>query len=139
MTRLKVTPEEYRRIALGFPGATQGSHMDHPDFRVGGRIFATLWKEEGVVLLSPDQQAQLVRSNPDAFSPVKGGWGRRGSTTVHLEDADKPSVRRALSMAYQRRVSRNRPKKGTPGGLPKTRKMHPQRKATSALHGGRRD
>lgn len=102
-----MTPQDYRRIALSFPGATEGSHMDHPDFRVAGKIFATIWKDGGVVLLSPDQQAQLVRSNPDAFSPVKGGWGRKGSTTVHLEVADEPSVRRALTMAWKRRAPRS--------------------------------
>jgi len=75
--------------------------MNHPDFRVGKRIFATLWKGNGVVMVRPDQQSLLVKSNPQTFSPVKGGWGRKGATTVHLEAADENSVRRALSMAWQ--------------------------------------
>jgi hypothetical protein len=62
--------------------------MDHPDFRVEGKIFATLWKGDGVLLLKPDQQARLVKSEPDVFVPVNGGWGRKGSTTVHLGVAD---------------------------------------------------
>lgn len=74
--------------------------MDHPDFRIDGRIFATLWKGDGVLMLRPDQQAELVRSNPDTFTPAKGGWGRRGSTTVHLNLADEDSVRLGMSMAW---------------------------------------
>ncbi|HYC11185.1 MAG TPA: MmcQ/YjbR family DNA-binding protein [Nitrososphaerales archaeon] len=102
-----MTPEDYRRIALSFPAATESSHMDHPDFRVGGKIFATLWKGDGVVMLSPEQQAQLVKSNAGVLFPVKGGWGRKGATTVRLGGADESLVRMALSMAYQRRVSKS--------------------------------
>jgi len=103
-----VTPEDYRRIALSFPGATENSHMDHPDFRVGGRIFATLWKGNGVLLLRPDQQALLVKTDPTTFTPVKGGWGRKGSTTVHLDVADEESVRRALSEAWRNKAPKTR-------------------------------
>ena len=99
-----VTPEDFRRIALSFSGAIESSHMDHPDFRVGGRIFATLWKGNGVVMVQPDQQLSLVKSNPDVFSPVKGGWGRKGATTVHLEKAAEESARMALSMAWQNKI-----------------------------------
>ena len=82
--------------------------MDHPDFRVGGKIFATLWKGNGVLLLRPDQQALLVKSDPSVFTPVKGGWGRKGSTTVHLDVADEGSVRRALSVAWRNRAPKTR-------------------------------
>src|SRR5207247_1820394 len=102
----KVTPEDYRRIALSFPGATESSHMNHPDFRVRGKIFATLWKGDGVLLLRPDQQALLVKSDPRVFTPVNGGWGRKGSTTVHLDVADEGSVRRALSVAWLNKLRR---------------------------------
>jgi hypothetical protein len=74
--------------------------MDHPDFRVDDRIFATLWKGNGVLMLRPDQQAELVKSNPRTFTPVKGGWGRKGSTTVHLNVADEDSVRLGMLMAW---------------------------------------
>jgi len=102
-----VTPEDFRRIALSFSGAAESSHMNHPDFRVGKKIFATLWKGNGVVLVRPEQQLFLVKLNPHVFSPVKGGWGRKGSTTVHLEVADEGSVRTALSMAWQNKVPKN--------------------------------
>jgi len=110
-----LTPEDYRRIALSFPGATEGSHMDHPDFRAGGRIFATLWKDKGVVMLTPEQQVQVVKSNPDVFSPATGGWGRKGATTVQLKGAEESSVRGAMSMAWQRRAQMPKPKRKTPG------------------------
>jgi YjbR protein len=103
-----MTPDEYRKIALGFRGAVEGIHMDHPDFRVGGKIFATLIKGNGVAMLTPEQQATLVKWRPDVFAPVKGGWGRKGSTTVLLSSADVSSVREALSMAWDNRASRSR-------------------------------
>lgn len=105
---MEMTPEEFRRIALSFPGAIERSHMDHPDFRVAGRIFATLWKGDGVLALKPEQQARIVKSDPDAYSPVKGGWGRRGATVVHLEAADNDSVRSAMSVAWRNRAQRNK-------------------------------
>jgi hypothetical protein len=99
-----VTPDEYRRIALSLPGAQESSHMNHPDFRVGGKIFATLWKGNGVVLLTKEQQNSLMISRPEVFTPVKGGWGERGSTTVHLEVADKKLIRTALSIAWRNKA-----------------------------------
>ena len=105
-----MTPEEYRRLALSLPGAIEGSHMGHPDFRVGGKIFATLWEGNGVLLLRPEQQHLLVKSHPNIFSPVKGGWGVRGSTTVHLNAADEPTVRNALLTAWSNKTKKPRKK-----------------------------
>lgn len=82
--------------------------MNHPDFRVGGKIFATIWKGNGVVLLTREQQDSLTDSRPDIFTPVKGGWGRRGSTTVHLELADEEWVRKALSIAWRNKAPKDR-------------------------------
>lgn len=101
-----VTPEHYRRLALSLPEAVEGSHMEHPDFRVGGRIFATIWKGNGVLMLRPDQQSALVTSQPEIFSPAKGGWGKRGSTVVHLEAADESSVRQGLFTAWRNKASK---------------------------------
>jgi len=84
--------------------------MEHPDFRVGGKIFATLWKGNGVLLLRREQQALLVKSDPGVFAPVNGGWGRKGSTTVHLDVADEESVRRALSVAWRNKAPLTRGK-----------------------------
>ena len=104
-----MTAAEFRRMALGFPEATEGAHMDHPDFRVGGKIFATLGYPEsgvGMVKLFPDQQKDLVRAEPEAFTPVNGLWGRRGATYVRLNAARKASVRRALAAAWRNTAPR---------------------------------
>ena len=99
-----VTENEFRRLALSLPEAEEREHMGHPDFRVGGKIFATLGypgKRWAMVRLTPDQQDLLVRGEPDVFAPIKGTWGRRGATNVRLESAKKASVRRALVAAWR--------------------------------------
>ncbi len=98
-------------MALSLPRATESSHMGHPDFRVDGKIFATLWKGNGVLLLRPDQQAEVVKSDPDAFTPVEGGWGRRGATTVRLDVAGDGQVRLGMSMAWMNKSGK---RKGQP-------------------------
>ena len=108
---VEMTPDDYRKIALTFPGAAENSHTNHPDFRVGGKIFATLWKGDGVVLLAREQQAALIGSKPKVFTPVKGGWGRKGSTTVHLESADEKSVREAPALAWSNKAAKSPPKR----------------------------
>jgi hypothetical protein len=95
---------DFRRLALSFPEATESAHMDHPDFRVRGKIFATLGYPEmgvGMVKLFPDQQQEFVRGEPKVFAPVKGAWGLRGATHVRLKAAKKASVRRALAAAWR--------------------------------------
>jgi hypothetical protein len=102
-----VTAREFRRIALGFPQATEAVHMAHPDFRVGGRIFATLGYPRngwGMVKLTPEQQELFVRTQPTAFAPVKGAWGRAGCTSVRLRTATKGAVREALTLAWRNRA-----------------------------------
>jgi hypothetical protein len=95
--------DEFREIALSFPEAVEAGHFDHPDFRVGGKIFATLgWPDEswGVVKLTPDQQQEIIARDPDMFEPVKGGWGRRGSTSVLLARAKRAEVQKVLGIAW---------------------------------------
>jgi len=104
-----MTAADFRRLALGFPEATEGAHMDHPDFRVGGKIFATLGYPDmgvGMVKLFPDQQKGFVRAEPKVFAPVNGLWGRRGATYVRLKPAKKPSVRRAMAAAWRNTAPR---------------------------------
>jgi hypothetical protein len=99
-----MTETDFRRLALGFPEATESAHMDHPDFRVRGKIFATLGYPEmgvGMVKLFPDQQKDFVRAEPKVFAPVNGAWGRRGATYVRLKVAKKASVMRALAAAWR--------------------------------------
>jgi len=110
-----MTPNEFRELALSFPEAIESAHMHHPDFRVGGKIFATLGYPDAhsaMVKLSADEQKEFVRSSRGIFQPAKGAWGRQGSTIVHLPAATIDMVREALTAAWRniatRRLSKNR-------------------------------
>jgi hypothetical protein len=99
-----MTPNEFRKLALSFPETAEHAHMNHPDFRVGGKIFATLGcpnKEWGMVKVTPVEQEMLVEAEPKVFVPAKGAWGRQGSTTVLLKAAKKTTMRKALSSAWR--------------------------------------
>jgi hypothetical protein len=105
-----MTPSQFRRIALSLPEAVEGAHMGHADFRVGGKIFATLGHPDpayGMVQLKPDQQALLMATSPKVFVPVPGGWGRQGSTHVRLAAADAATLRNALTMAWTNRAPKS--------------------------------
>jgi hypothetical protein len=94
----------FRGIACGLPGAEESAHMGHPDFRVGGRIFATLSGEShgrGVLKLTVEQQASFVAELPEVFEPVQGGWGRMGMTYILLDRADEETMRGALVTAHR--------------------------------------
>lgn len=95
---------DFRRLALSLPETSESEHMGHPDFRVRKKIFATLWPDDetGVVLVTPEEQAGLIDAHPAIFTPVKGGWGRRGSTQVRLRAADERTLFEALGVAWQR-------------------------------------
>lgn len=100
-----MTPAKFRSIALGLPDAIESSHMGHPDFRVRGKIFATLgWPDRawGVVKLTHEEQAMFVKAKPAAFEPVPGGWGRRGSTKVLLKAVGDVMLRSAMTAAWRR-------------------------------------
>jgi hypothetical protein len=102
-----MTADGFRRIALSMPGAVEQSHMAHPDFRVGGKIFATLGypdAEHGMVVLPPEEQGKLVDSHPTVFEPAKGDWGRRGSTCVCLETVDASTLKRAVEIAWRNKA-----------------------------------
>lgn len=99
-----MTPDKFRRLALDLPGASEKKHMDHPDFRVAGKIFATLGypnEDWGMVKLTPEQQRSFVAKAPEMFRPCKGVWGERGATNVRLEDAKVTIVRAALDAAWR--------------------------------------
>jgi hypothetical protein len=106
-----MTADDFRRLALSFPGAVESAHMNHPDFRVGKRIFATLGYPDdgwGMVKLTPEEQQNFLDAAPEVFSPVPGGWGRGGATRVCLKLAKKPLTRKALETAWQAQQPRNK-------------------------------
>jgi len=106
-----MTPSDFRRIALSFEGAEERSHMGAADFRVGGRIFATLasLKEGyGNLMINLEQQAAFISERPDLFLPVFGGWGRKGITHIRLALADEDTLTGALHTAWKLRVQKNR-------------------------------
>ena len=102
-----MTPADFRQIALSMPEAIESEHMAHPDFRVGGKIFATLGypdQDHGMVVLPPEEQENLLRSDPKIFSPAKGAWGKQGSTIVRLKAIDKRALRAAIEIAWRNRA-----------------------------------
>lgn len=102
-----MTAEDFRKIALSMPEAAAGAHHGHADFRVAGKIFATLSLEDegyGVLLLNEEQQADLVKDEPEIFSPVPGGWGKKGSTRVNLASVTPDILEGAIRMAWKKRA-----------------------------------
>ena len=102
--------KDFRRIALSLQGAEEGSHMGAADFRVGGRIFATLASEKegcGNLMLTPEVQAEFVGEAPDIFVPIHGGWGRMGMTHIRLAKASEDVLEGALRAAWKIRVGKN--------------------------------
>ena len=113
---------DFRRIALSLPGAEESSHMGAPDFRVGGRIFATLASQRqgyGNLMLGLEQQAAFVEDAPDVFVPIVGGWGRMGATHIRLAAANEDVLAGALRTAWKLRLEKNarpvRKKQAAPG------------------------
>ena len=122
--------ELFRRLALQFPGAVESSHMNHPDFRLNDRIFATLSAQEkgyGVLKLTPEQQQSFITEQPHAFSPVHGGWGRMGMTFVHLHEADEALIAGALSTAYHNLQKKQAEKKPAKKSSPSAKPARPRR------------
>lgn len=105
-----MTPADFRRIALSLEGAEESSHMGSPDFRIGGRIFATLASQKqgyGNLMLTPEQQAAFVEEQPEVFVPIAGGWGRMGATHIRLSKANEDILAGALRVAWMLRKEKN--------------------------------
>jgi len=130
-----MTSSDFRRLALGLECAEEGSHMGAADFRVGGRIFATLAAVKqgyGNLMLTPEQQAAFVAEAPEIFIPIPGGWGRNGATHVVLAKANEDLLLGALRTAWKIRVEKNQ-KAGT-----RRAALSPKANQTSASHSRKR-
>jgi YjbR len=109
-----MTADEFRKMALEIPGAVERSHMNHPDFRVAGKIFASLsvpGKSWGMVKLTPEQQRAFIEEAAEIFKPCSGAWGRQGATNVYLPAAKVSTVRSALDAAAKNVASSSEMKK----------------------------
>jgi len=109
-----MTPAAFRKLALALDGAVEGAHGGHADFRVAGKVFATMGFPDAahaMVKLTPDQQRMLVAAEPAKFVPVKGAWGLRGATHLRLPAADPTTARSVLAMAWQNVGASKRRKK----------------------------
>ena len=120
-----MTHDDFRRIALGMKDAVESAHMDHPDFRVGTRIFATLHadNEWGMVILTPDQQQRFMQEAPKAFVPEKGAWGLQGCTAVRLDTVDEELLGEAVTLAWRNRVEKTAAAGSKTKGKPKSRSV----------------
>lgn len=103
-----MTADEFRELVLGLPGVEERAHMGHPDFRVNGRIFATLQADDvtAMVKVAPGEQAELLRDQPKVFRPAAGAWGRQGCTLVHLPAVTPRRLRPSVQMAYEAMAAR---------------------------------
>ena len=104
-----MTPDRFRSLALEMSGAIESSHMNHPDFRIGGKIFASLGypdDDHGMVKLTPAQQHEFLSRAPDVFSPCAGAWGKQGATAVNLAPANVALLRTALKAASENVASK---------------------------------
>ncbi len=101
-----MNPDDFRKLALSFPGTIESEHMNHPDFRVRGKIFATIHPDDrwGVVLLTPGQQKEFVTADPKSFTLVNNAWGRKGATQVLLKSVKPAILREALRHAWRNRA-----------------------------------
>jgi len=109
-----MTATEFRRLALKLPETIESAHMNQPDFRIGGKIFATLAypdKNWGMVKLTPEQQEVFVADEPEAYVPVKGAWGKQGCTNVQLKAAKKATLELALKAAWSNAIAKTSNKK----------------------------
>jgi hypothetical protein len=119
---------DFRRIALRLPGAEEGSHMGSADFRVGGRIFATLAAQSkgyGNLMLDIEHQQAFVEEQPDLFLPIAGGWGRMGMTHIRLAEANEDLLSGALRTAWKLRVDRNTKARKPSAGTKRQRTKKP--------------
>jgi hypothetical protein len=124
---------DFRRIALSLPGAEESSHMEQPDFRVDGRIFATLASAKqgyGNLMLTLEQQSAFIEEMPEVFLPIPGGWGRMGMTHIRLAEASEEVLHGALHAAWKLRLEKSAksgkkkhaPKKNSPAAKGRTKR-----------------
>jgi hypothetical protein len=109
-----MTAKTFRKMAMEYPNATESAHMNHPDFRIDGKIFATLGypdENSGMVKLTPEQQRSFVKKAPGVFKPCIGAGARPGCTNVHLPSAGKSVLQPALDAAWKNVTAKTKAKR----------------------------
>jgi hypothetical protein len=131
-----MTPAAFRDLALKLPGAVESAHVGHPDFRMGGKIFATLSPDGawGMVKLTPEQQGVFVRAQPGVFEAFDNAWGRMGCTKVHLKGATKGALEPALVAAWENLAAGARKTRTGKGGA---KEKKPRIRRISRMGSGR--
>jgi hypothetical protein len=101
-----VSPDEARDIALSLPEAVEQDHHGRPSFRVGGKIFATLWSDERMnVMLDEGGILTAVDSAPDACEQV--WWGKKPAAVgVSLARVDRRFLGELLADAWEQKAPR---------------------------------
>lgn len=99
-----------RDLVLNEFSASEHDHFGKPAYRAApkksggkpGKIFMTLWIEEGhaVLMLTKDQQVDLIDAHPDAFEPHPSKWGEKGATIMHVLRLDRNVVQQAITIAH---------------------------------------
>ena len=114
-----MTADQFRKLVLSFADTEERAHHGHPDFRVGGKIFATIGHPDqtrGMVQLTPEQQAEFMDDHPLVFSPAAGKWGLNGSTVVNLPKARKAVLKPAVEAAWKNAIAKAAKQAGTAKG-----------------------
>jgi hypothetical protein len=107
-----MTADEFSALALSVDGSEPGAHFGKRDFRLGGKIFASLPADAVANLkLTPDQQMMMIEMQPTLFAVLPNAWGARGWTALGLEKADGDTVRTALAFAAGNVAPRPRSRK----------------------------
>ncbi len=130
------TVQDFRRMALSLPEATEGAHGGHPDFRVANKVFASLGVPDeswGMVKLTPEQQEVLLEAEPKIFAPAAGAWGRRGYTHVRLAAIDRTTLLSALTMAWRNTAPKRLAGTGLCGSESLTSRLHAATEVLSVM------
>jgi hypothetical protein len=103
-----LTSDDARALVFALPEAVEQDHHGRPSFRVGGKIFATLWDEEHLnVMLDEGGIMEAVQKHPEVCSEVH--WGKRlAAVRVDRPRADAGLLGRLLEEAWELRANRRR-------------------------------
>lgn len=97
-----VSIQNFKNLALSFPGVTEQPHFEKTSFRTNKKIFATLNEPENRACLkfSLVDQSVFCAFDKEVIFPVPNKWGKQGWTLIDLNKIRKPMLKDALTQAY---------------------------------------